>query len=340
MEKFKLLVILTCLTGIPKGEAFSGNDLTSLKKIEHVEESKEDPSEGVVITDMLKEEENLENEGKKEEEKVKEEQKIWDQLDNEDRELRYNKLQLLLNKSTAQYLIKKMERQKQEDLKRTERRAKKMAKKILESTDTLQCDTPITVDRCPRNQQEWEIREKKINCQSNDSKKECLYHCVLNAEGTELFEVCAPPRKIYGWNCTEFNDGGNIIQDSFFSCKTFHVPCPMSYKSTNAYKYQECYDIVEKEREKRKNRTGKYDHKSSLHEMSLAVVGAVFTTLVVSFAILKVDKKSNSSKLYQMVIGTLREEKVCSYEGIEKQNNEKAPNFTGLKVAKWQPTLN
>lgn len=161
MEKFKLLVILTCLTGIPKGEAFSGNDLTSLKKIEHVEESKEDPSEGVVITDMLKEEENLENEGKKEEEKVKEEQKIWDQLDNEDRELRYNKLQLLLNKSTAQYLIKKMERQKQEDLKRTERHAKKMAKKILESTDTLQCDTPITVDRCPRNQQEWEIREKK-----------------------------------------------------------------------------------------------------------------------------------------------------------------------------------
>lgn len=57
---------------------------------------------------------------------------IWDQLDNEDRELRYNKLQLLLNKSTVytQYLIKRMERQKQEDLKRTERRAKKMAKKV------------------------------------------------------------------------------------------------------------------------------------------------------------------------------------------------------------------
>lgn len=57
---------------------------------------------------------------------------IWDQLDNADRELRYNKLQLLLNKSTVytQYLIKRMERQKQEDQKRRERLAKKMAKKV------------------------------------------------------------------------------------------------------------------------------------------------------------------------------------------------------------------
>lgn len=60
--------------GITKGETFSGNDLTSLKKVEHVEESKEDSCEGVVTTDMLKEEENLENEGRKEEGKFKEEQ--------------------------------------------------------------------------------------------------------------------------------------------------------------------------------------------------------------------------------------------------------------------------
>uniref|UniRef100_K1RZF1 Lymphoid-specific helicase n=1 Tax=Magallana gigas TaxID=29159 RepID=K1RZF1_MAGGI len=62
------------LEGITKGETFSGNDLTSLKKVEHVEESKEDSCEGVVTTDMLKEEENLENEGRKEEGKFKEEQ--------------------------------------------------------------------------------------------------------------------------------------------------------------------------------------------------------------------------------------------------------------------------
>lgn len=58
------------------------------------------------------------------------------------------------------------------------------------------------MNRCPRNQQEWKIREKELNCQSlhqsNDSKTELLYHCVLNAEGTELIEVCAPSKTIYG----------------------------------------------------------------------------------------------------------------------------------------------
>lgn len=172
------------LEGITKGEASSGNDLTSLKKVEHVEESKEDTSEGVVTTDMLKEEENLENEGKKEEEKVKEEQqKIWDQLDNEDRELRYNKLQLLLNKSTVytQYLIKRMERQKQEDLKRTERRAKKMAKKTQaetsdqkNSTDERRSHrTKKSMFSSPSSSQENKIgrgRKRKEGMESSDAK--------------------------------------------------------------------------------------------------------------------------------------------------------------------------
>lgn len=172
------------LEGITKGEASSGNDLTSLKKVEHVEESKEDTSEGVVTTDMLKEEENLENEGKKEEEKVKEEQqKIWDQLDNEDRELRYNKLQLLLNKSTVytQYLIKRMERQKQEDLKRTERRAKKMAKKAQaetsdqkNSTDERRSHrTKKSMFSSPSSSQENKIgrgRKRKEGMESSDAK--------------------------------------------------------------------------------------------------------------------------------------------------------------------------
>lgn len=172
------------LEGITQGEASSGNDLTSLKKVEHVEESKEDTSEGVVTTDMLKEEENLENEGKKEEEKVKEEQqKIWDQLDNEDRELRYNKLQLLLNKSTVytQYLIKRMERQKQEDLKRTERRAKKMAKKTQaetsdqkNSTDERRSHrTKKSMFSSPSSSQENKIgrgRKRKEGMESSDAK--------------------------------------------------------------------------------------------------------------------------------------------------------------------------
>ncbi|XP_078325290.1 lymphoid-specific helicase-like isoform X2 [Crassostrea virginica] len=105
----------------------------SLNAEDKKEEKAKDSTCNVMITsDMQKEEENLENEGKKEEEKVKEEhQKIWDQLDNEDRELRYSKLQFLLNKSTmyTKYLLQRIERQKQEDQKRKERLAKKLAKK-------------------------------------------------------------------------------------------------------------------------------------------------------------------------------------------------------------------
>lgn len=66
-------IFIEIINIIIKGEIFFGNDLIFLKKVEYVEESKEDFCEGVVIIDMFKEEENLENEGKKEEGKFKEE---------------------------------------------------------------------------------------------------------------------------------------------------------------------------------------------------------------------------------------------------------------------------
>nr|XP_034331132.1 uncharacterized protein LOC109618444 [Crassostrea gigas] len=168
---------------------------------------------------------------------------------------------------------------------------------ILKSKDTLQCDAPTHVNRCPRNQQEWKIREKELNCQSlhqsNDSKTELLYHCVLNAEGTELIEVCAPSKKIYGSKCTEFNDGGSIIHESYISCEKFQVPCPTPYNSTKAYEYQECYDIVEKEREKRKNRTENYDYKCSCFEKwTVAAVGGVIANVLI--AIIYYQKKQNN----------------------------------------------
>lgn len=172
---------------------------------------------------------------------------------------------------------------------------------IHESKDTLQCGAPIPVDRCPRNQQEWEIREKKLNCrsfhQNYDSKKKFSYHCVLNAEGTQLIEVCAPLKNIYGWKCTEFNAGGSIIQDSNLSCKTFHVPCPEFYRSTDAYKYQECYDIVEKEREKRKNRTENYDYKFSYPEKWLVAVSTFICVLICVYeAVLCICRRGKSKK--------------------------------------------
>lgn len=114
-----------------------GASEADMENVEQVEESKEVTSEGVVTTVMLKEEENLEKEGKDEEEKVKEEQqKIWDQLDSNDREIRYNRLKFLLDRSTmyTKYLVERMARQREEDQKRKERLAKKLAKKTQAET--------------------------------------------------------------------------------------------------------------------------------------------------------------------------------------------------------------
>lgn len=58
------------------------------------------------------------------------------------------------------------------------------------------------VDRCPRNSLEWDARAALFNCSS--IKQSCvstdmfLYHCVLNAYGTELIEICAVYKFIYG----------------------------------------------------------------------------------------------------------------------------------------------
>lgn len=58
------------------------------------------------------------------------------------------------------------------------------------------------VDRCPRNALEWDVRAALFNCSSINQT--CVtsdmfqYHCVSNAYGTELLEVCAVYKFIYG----------------------------------------------------------------------------------------------------------------------------------------------
>lgn len=104
------------------------------------------------------------------------------------------------------------------------------------------------VDQCPRNALEWDARAALFNCSSINQT--CvppdmfLYHCVLNADGSELLEVCAPLRFIHGQKCTEFDSGGPIIQESANTCGNATVPCPQVYNSKEAFKYQSCYDRV------------------------------------------------------------------------------------------------
>ena len=63
-------------------------------------------------------------------------------------------------------------------------------------------DMVVPVNRCPRNNLEWDERASLFNCSSINQT--CVepdkfqYHCVLNENCTELVEVCAPVRVIYG----------------------------------------------------------------------------------------------------------------------------------------------
>lgn len=105
------------------------------------------------------------------------------------------------------------------------------------------------VDRCPRNSLEWDVRAYLFNCSSINQtcvqSDMFLYHCVLNADGRQLLEVCAPYKFIYGQSCTEFDSEGPIIQENSYSCSNASVPCPGVYISTDAHKYQSCYDRVQ-----------------------------------------------------------------------------------------------
>lgn len=59
-----------------------------------------------------------------------------------------------------------------------------------------------TVQNCPRNEFERNIRATSFNCSSIEQK--CVaqnkfeYHCVLNENRTYLVEVCAPAKFIQG----------------------------------------------------------------------------------------------------------------------------------------------
>lgn len=145
--------------------------------------------------------------------------------------------------------------------------------------------TAKSVERCPRNDLEWKARAASVNCSSVEqscvASDMFLYHCVLNAEGTKLIEVCAPVKSIHGKKCPEFNYGGMIIQEGLFNCNNHSVPCPAVYKSSEAYKYQECFDILETQHQKISTEyMTVYRHTNETSQLLYVIAG-----LVVSLAI-------------------------------------------------------
>lgn len=136
-------------------------------------------------------------------------------------------------------------------------------KEVIGMSCLLSFELMRKVNQCPRNKDEWNVRADMFNCSSINQT--CVqtdmfqYHCVLNSNGTELLETCAPIKYIYGQNCAEFDAKGKIIQESSKNCTNASVPCPKFYKSTDAYRYQSCYDGVQMKKEKKEAVNCKFD---------------------------------------------------------------------------------
>eukprot|EP00105_Crassostrea_gigas_P035145 XP_019919293.1 PREDICTED: uncharacterized protein LOC105319322 isoform X2 [Crassostrea gigas] len=110
------------------------------------------------------------------------------------------------------------------------------------------------VEKCPTDFTSWKIAAEKMNCESIEQKcsqtgrYRFQYHCVINAWRNATLEVCALNRTIIGY-CTEYSIKGIVIQDNYGAdCTKFNPPCPASYNSAEAYKYQTCYDLVKRNR--------------------------------------------------------------------------------------------
>lgn len=109
------------------------------------------------------------------------------------------------------------------------------------------------VDDCPNTEETWKQAAMKKNCEayaSQCSEPEKLeYHCVINPFINETLEVCAYAQNIVLGYCTEYSIVENMIQQSANTyCRQFpKKPCPMFYRSTEAYKYQDCYELAKQE---------------------------------------------------------------------------------------------
>lgn len=112
-------------------------------------------------------------------------------------------------------------------------------------------DSVETVSSCPTSKEQWDKAASRKKCWDKALKQTCsvpekfVYHCVINGYGNSTLEVCAPERLILG-HCTEFNEVGGVIQDQLLSrCNGVFPRCDDYYLSSKAYKYEDCYKIVE-----------------------------------------------------------------------------------------------
>lgn len=116
--------------------------------------------------------------------------------------------------------------------------------KILVNADNECKESLLTAEKvtsCPKTAKEWNKAAERKGCKHiTNACSSFEYHCVTNVWRNETFEVCAPQWNIVGMSCVEYNFGGKRIQKGRVgTC----YACPITYPSTEIYKYQECYPM-------------------------------------------------------------------------------------------------
>ncbi|XP_062581685.1 uncharacterized protein LOC134243452 [Saccostrea cucullata] len=102
---------------------------------------------------------------------------------------------------------------------------------------------------CPKNQLEWMEAASRKQCdviariQNCTTEAEFQYHCLVNKQRNETLEVCAPTRFLLGF-CVDYDITlAKVTENYDLKCSNFTKPCPTRYISTDAYKYQDCYQL-------------------------------------------------------------------------------------------------
>eukprot|EP00105_Crassostrea_gigas_P032399 XP_011455391.1 PREDICTED: uncharacterized protein LOC105347856 [Crassostrea gigas] len=106
--------------------------------------------------------------------------------------------------------------------------------------------TPHVVQKCPMNREEWERASQKKKCseiQKYDNCRNVEYHCLVNEFRNETIEVCTDPWYLQGY-CPIYLENG-VKNDYTKMCMNNAYPCNCSnqYRSTEAYKWQCCFNV-------------------------------------------------------------------------------------------------
>ncbi|XP_052710892.1 uncharacterized protein LOC128185302 [Crassostrea angulata] len=201
------------------------------------------------------------------------------------------------------------------------------------------------VSSCPTSKEQWDKAASKKRCWEKALKQTCsapekfVYHCVINGYGNATLEVCAPERLILG-HCTEFNEVGGVIQDQLLSpCINVLPRCDEYYLSSEAYKYEGCYKLVETKKLKTSTSQNvkheSSDETSGRDEIIIPVLTAGISLLGVAVLVIFIlyakrrkinrlrDKKGVQTEVHKKKIPTLFITDIESEENSDQQLRNK-----------------